>query len=111
MTESEIIKALECCYNAQCSKCPYEIRCIKLMTKDALDLINRKNAEIERLKEFIETTRLCDKELKAEAIKEFVQRVKGVYSAPRYERPTAHTLIIKLFDNIDQIAKEMGVEL
>lgn len=50
MTESEIMKALECCYNAKCSECPYEIRCIKTMAKDSLDLINRKNAEIERLR-------------------------------------------------------------
>ena len=73
------------------------------------DLINRKNAEIERLKEFIETTRLCDKELKAEAIKEFVKRVK------RKKRIT--TVGFGMTDYvvdecvIDQIAKEMGVEL
>ena len=45
ITEAKIMKALECCYNAKCSECPYEIRCIKIMVKDAIDLINRKNAE------------------------------------------------------------------
>lgn len=60
MKDNEIIKALECCNrNGSCSKCPYDrIRfeserdCASEMTADALDLINRQKAEIERLKEF-----------------------------------------------------------
>lgn len=58
-TDAEIIKALECCSKAQCEQdcvvlgCPYylEEQCSNKIVVDALDLINRKDAEIERLKE------------------------------------------------------------
>ena len=56
MTDNEIIKALECCsVNAEgnCRGCPllndYSPCGVKLTT-NALDLINRQKAEIERLK-------------------------------------------------------------
>ena len=59
LTDSEIIKALECCSNnvlyEQCVGCPYEKyldkghTCIIKATKNALDLINRQKAEIEEL--------------------------------------------------------------
>ena len=59
MTDNEIIKALECCNrNGSCFQCPYdrasfehEPDCASVMTADALDLINRQKAEIERLKD------------------------------------------------------------
>lgn len=101
MTDNEIIKALECCSTATCitNKCPYESicdipTCTTKLTKDALDLIKRQKAEIERL----EFERASDHEklkqvsvmlkglkgdiehdiklAKAEAVKEFVQRLK-----------------------------------
>lgn len=62
MTESEIMKALECCSNQNgfngelCeSECPYKNRCYDKekdidFLRDVIDLINRKNAEIERWK-------------------------------------------------------------
>jgi hypothetical protein len=59
MTGYEIIKALECCCEAQnCTLCKYEpteyrkgsIGCCNELMKNAVDLINRQNAEIERLK-------------------------------------------------------------
>ena len=57
MTDEQIIKALECCCKSfgNCTKCPYkEVDCVttsgkSLLLKDALDLINRQKAEIERL--------------------------------------------------------------
>ena len=57
MSDNEIKKALECCSKGnQCkSDCPYDneddscIECTSLLTKYALDLINRQQAEIERL--------------------------------------------------------------
>ncbi len=58
MTDAEIIKALECCAKAVntfvCneSKCPlFGTNCIDILSKNALDLINRQKAEIGRLKE------------------------------------------------------------
>ena len=51
MTDNEIIKALECCRNDECSQCPLQdgVCSEKDVIKDALDLINRQKAEIERL--------------------------------------------------------------
>ena len=54
-TDEDIIKALECCAdskNYQCNKCPLYADCEKAsIAENALDLINRQKAEIERLKE------------------------------------------------------------
>ena len=55
MTDNEIIKALECCVNNQyCWLCILKDReddCHDIL-KSALDLINRQNAEIEKLNKF-----------------------------------------------------------
>ena len=61
MTDNEIIKALEICLSdLDCPKCPYvdyegDELCSVKMLKDALHLINRQNAEIERLESVIES--------------------------------------------------------
>lgn len=75
MTDNEIIKGLECCGRESCNGCPYNKNCHQgnPMIGDALDLIKRQQEEIERLKEFIVETRRCDKEIKSEAVKEFVE--------------------------------------
>ena len=56
LTDSEIVKALECCANntndSVCyeNKCPlFGQKCIDILSKNALDLINRQKAEIENL--------------------------------------------------------------
>lgn len=56
MTDNQIVKALECCAGcvkaATCRRCPYRKRegdCIVRLSRDAIDLINRQQAEIERL--------------------------------------------------------------
>ena len=58
MTDNEIIKALECCKNSlsekdACRDCPLyeeeEVTCITILSKNALDLINRQKAEIDIL--------------------------------------------------------------
>ena len=60
MTDTEIIKALECCAGdgttKDCYSCSiYEIdECQCVLPKQALDLINRQKAEIERLKKKFE---------------------------------------------------------
>lgn len=54
-TDNEIKKALECRVKGKCPECPYfhSFPCdkCKKLDKDALDLINRLQAENERLKE------------------------------------------------------------
>lgn len=55
MNDNDIIKALECCANTnwidECEGCPlYDTeKCINTVMQNALDLINRMKAEIERL--------------------------------------------------------------
>ena len=58
MSDEDIIKALECCKysvnNKDCENCPYVecetmTGCVGELLEDALDLINRQKAEIERL--------------------------------------------------------------
>ena len=85
MTEYEIVKALECCSKHQnsCGKnCPLDSICSNVrdcllnLSKNALDLINRQKAEIEKLeKEKDSKIVRCianDKDkIKSEAIKEF----------------------------------------
>lgn len=62
MTDNEIIKALECCTKGlECKNCPANPHkgnygyCTGLLLKDALDLINRLQAENERLEKELET--------------------------------------------------------
>ena len=117
MTDTEIIKALECCSNscddgfAKCDECPrFEegSGCTLRTMKDAFDLINRQQAEIERYEQLIpnkycictkvgngliysETTEDYDKiisEISAEAIKEFADKVilKIENSRRKYQR-------------------------
>lgn len=92
MTDNEIIKALECCCGDDgCFGCPYtenhSCRLLRNPIKDALDLINRQKAEIERLKENNRVLQYCNqvnisstaelhdrlRTAKAEAIKEFAE--------------------------------------
>ena len=112
LTESEIMKALECCSTGlaeDCAECPHESNCLKVSLEGlALDLINRKNAEIERLEKAIEVQEImlgnqdrAIKKAKAEAIKEFAERVKDLF--PEEDKITRNV--------IDDLAKEMGVEL
>ena len=54
MTNDQVIISLLCCLpDSDCTNCPYkdEEDCEENLLIDVLDLINRQNAEIERLKE------------------------------------------------------------
>lgn len=60
MTDNEIIKALECCKGKGCKGCPCNINssiCIAHLARNALDLIKRQKAEIEKLKEALHECR------------------------------------------------------
>lgn len=56
MTDKEIIKALECCKpnnDEGCLNCPLADvplpKCAEILSKESVNLINRQQAEIERL--------------------------------------------------------------
>lgn len=86
MTDSEIIKGLERCKNGLCVGCHFgavAADCLTIMTTNVLDLISHQKAEIERLKEkneSLETLVLSYGDYvtktRAEAIKEFAERLK-----------------------------------
>lgn len=102
MSDSEIIKALECCMKAECQNCPMYIKenqsCKGIQIFDVVVLINRQKAEIDRLNIDlkamrgvanswkVEVQRICKKEFdnieidietaKSEAVREFAESLK-----------------------------------
>lgn len=52
MSDEEIKKCLECCISLSCEGCPLKNNhgCLAISDENALDLINRQQAEIEQLK-------------------------------------------------------------
>ena len=106
LTDNEIKKALECCSNAEpCENCPYQKQCDETdLAEIALDLINRQQAEIERLQK--ENNQFSDigkmySEIKSEAIKEFAEKLK------EQAYLTDHKVYAVLRDDIDNLVKEM----
>jgi len=126
MTDSEIIKALECCsmgsYPA-CRDCPYHDDyvnrgCINKRNADIKDLIKRQKTEIEKLQETGKEAVNCFtrmeslykikcKELevaKSEAIKEFAEKVDYLACTNNGIPNRAYR---KLSSDIKKLAKEM----
>lgn len=96
MTDEQIIRALECCKIGECDDCPFcnvKEDCEVELPEEALNLINRQKAEIERLnkaikgrEQLVNTLNKCYKQAKSEAIKEFANRLKnsnGFYDSIR----------------------------
>lgn len=135
MTDNEIIKALECCQSedsGMCRICPFHSDtysgCWYELHKDALDLINRQKAEIKSLKEkakrwkenyesqqvvvgdFREIINKQAKELKtakAEAVKEFAERLKSYLHQDDFGTPDEYWKPESEFANmIDNLLKE-----
>ena len=97
-TDEEIIRALEHCVYTErgykCRECVNVTGCKPWLLREALDLINRQKAEIERLLQITQQPQ-------AEAVKEFAERLKTYY---RNLDRTAGGLVEY---HIDQIVKEM----
>ena len=140
MTDKDIKKALECCVSDKytCSDCPYEDTkhiigeeyeimpngksydawsCDEWLKLDLFDLINRLQAENERL-----TIRLRKVEhqlddamkmyniIKAEAYKEFAERLKA-YKVDMYSNDEVCYSVISISpEELDNLLKEMGGE-
>ena len=78
-TDDEIVKALECCKNADCFGCPFdgEMDCVHKSAQAVLALIKRQKADIQRLN-FENLQMIASiKHLKSEAHKEFAERLKA----------------------------------
>lgn len=107
LEDNEIIKALDCCQKEDCCGCSYfhKEECTNFLTKDALNLINRQKAEIERLENLernvYETVDELRNKIKAEAVKEFAERLK------EKERPAFPLAMVIDVYEIDNLVKEM----
>lgn len=91
MTDNDIIKALEHCRIGKrendCKKCPLYGRvpaCVGYLAQDALGLINRQKAEIERLTGYNENLQTANTalsneilDIRNETIKEFEEKLKS----------------------------------
>jgi hypothetical protein len=119
MTDEMIIKVLECCKAGDCDNCPFYGRkedCEVELPEEALNLINRQKAEIERYrkehKEFCIRLgnlhslelKVMDRadEIKSEAIKEFAERLKE-----KAGRGFWNELAFVDVDDIDNLVEEM----
>ena len=108
MTDNKIIKALECIANEKdvlCAGCTYKkydgLACHRIAARDAIDLIKRQKAEIERLQKQLvfEINSAYDRGSKT-AIEEFAERLKD-----DLKNSTLWGLVS--FDRIDNLVKEM----
>ena len=120
MEDKEIIKALSICYDYNssdgCEKCPYYgkwLSCGELKAKDALDLINRQKAEIERYKNEcfgLSTERDAYKDVLDEAvegaIKEFAERLKNRFTEKLGDKKESF-FSYSVQREIDKLVKEM----
>ena len=123
MTDNEIIKALECDLTLSvkvCPECPYfrkrngNTHCASILLQDAIDLINRQKAEIERLQSpcemQIEISKKIENSIKAEAIREVVKKVKSsLWDLPTMcdeEGEYDYVCMEALEDFLDNLVKE-----
>ena len=114
LTDNEIIKALECCKSdtSLCNDCPYDKigECIEKLCADSIDLINRLQAENERLTQFSGILLHNGSELfkeietvKAEAYKECIEKVKEEINKHSYG--VLHKTVIN--HKLDNLLKEL----
>ncbi len=147
LTDSEIVKALECCTQGRdikvCWDCPLYVdletarECCEKLNTNALDLINRLQAENEQLKREIESLESIQEispeakhfvdtkankvisllneviksqdQIKAEAYKEFAERLKSEYAD--FDKKYEVILPENLNKAIDDLLKEkVGVD-
>ena len=117
LTDSEIVKALECCKSNQgCGGCFFkkEEYCINVLKNLALDLINRQNAKIDTLQKQVRVIGRQVERAKAEAYKEFAEllhcQCESIINQPHNEnvRPISWKVAYEEFDEkIDDLLKEM----
>lgn len=120
MTDAEIIKCLQICstYGGKCTACPAYVKVDRSNCKQvlvgALDIINRQQAEIERLtarnfelSEKGEKVCVALKNAKSEARKEFAERLlQKKYQSSDWSHGE-HPFVVEVDDILD-VLEEMG---
>lgn len=112
MTDNEIIKALEClCWNySKCRECPYSPRyefplCQRQIAKDALDLIKHQKAENDSAKAKIE---ICAEVIERQDAE--IERLKNRISEYKAYTAELQNEIVKLKDyNENLLAANTGL--
>ena len=109
MTDEQIIKALEICKKTTpngCFECPFVERfglsaCKRVLSSDALDLIKRQKAEIEKLT--LENLQIVEsvKGLEAKVIKQFAEILKKNEGRSGVPIATIDNLVKKLTEVSD----------
>lgn len=144
MTDDEIITALECCDFTgmkSCEECPlyHTFDCSFVIIDKTLDLVNRQNAEIERLKqenkEYCEDNRIIayqrnqrdkeiralhnqlnglnfmDKQIKSESVKKFAEKLKDSADKTRIKNMETEKVVFYMDEfKLDNLVKEMAEE-
>lgn len=120
MTDAEIIKALEVCVGIHndCEDCPLlehsqaTDECMTELMSNALDLINRQKADIEKLKKGWKADVIETKNTKAEAIKEFAERLKEQAKNMEYKANTTRKTmpIVEVKDHVHWVLHEVIIE-
>lgn len=115
MEIEEIKKALEvCAYLEACADCPFgDIegvdKCMHSMMQNALDFINRQQADNERLKKLLEEADVnynkCAKRFYKEGVKEFAERLKA--TCYTYSDICGYKSTVIDINEIDNLVKEM----
>lgn len=125
MNDNEIKKAFECCLKDICFECPLrdipyaeDNDCILTLLRSTLDLINRQQAEIAKLEEYIDRCKSgeeywvkCLLERPNEAVKEFAEELKKRASRTfmtTYQDGNEHITSYQFSpETIDNLVKEM----
>lgn len=122
MTDKQIEKALDCCCSDKCLcyDCPhneynqvdnnYPYSCERYLMMDALALIRRQKAQL--VEQMLTVDAECDKciaEVRAEAIREFAERIKSQsYESVEWSHG-GHPMVCEI-EIVEEIAEEMTEE-
>lgn len=141
MTDNETIKALECCTGIinieSCSQCPAYVGCadcVDILREESLALINRQQAEIERLQKELSAKRPSEEypfkvkvgnnseihsksiedydrlliDISAEAIKEFIKKHREIMLAFCDDDDQISLKVCEYDANTENLVKEMA---
>ena len=112
MTDNEIIEGLKLCTNEEekyCKGCPFidEMNCVNSLTKHALDLIKRKDEQIEAL--------IAGQETLQKALNEKIAKIENyeryMGNLARKNREPLHSLKRTKFEAVKEFAERLKLEL
>ena len=97
LTDEQVIKALECCNQEDgCYECPYEFTCYddkykSILSKDALDLINRLKAENEKKSKAVvkAAQEVVDLKIELQAMRNAANSYKAEYEKLKGSKSTS----------------------